>query len=91
MAPVVRQVRAALRRDDGALSAAAAPITATYVGEPACTKCHESQTAEWRQSDHARAMALAADDTVLGNFDNATFTYAGVTSSFSRRDGKLLA
>ena len=37
------------------------PLTATYVGEPACTKCHESQTAEWRQSDHARAMALATD------------------------------
>ena len=70
--------------------AAPAPITATYVGEPACTKCHESQTAEWRQSDHARAMAPATDETVLANFDNTTFTYAGVTSSFSRRDGKYV-
>ena len=68
--------------------AAPAPIAATYVGEPACTKCHEGQTAEWRQSDHARAMAPATGETVLGNFDNATFTHAGVISSFSRRGGK---
>ena len=66
-----------------------APASATYVGEPACTRCHESQTAEWRQSDHARAMAPATDDTVLGNFTNATFTYAGVTSSFFRRDARF--
>jgi Flp pilus assembly protein TadD len=65
------------------------PLTASYVGEPACTKCHESQTAEWRQSDHARAMALATGETVLGNFDQATFTYAGVQSSFFRRDGRF--
>ena len=34
-------------------------------------------------------MALATEETVLGNFDQATFTYAGVHSSFFRRDGKF--
>ena len=34
---------------------------AGFVGEPACAKCHETQTTEWRQSDHARAMELATD------------------------------
>jgi len=62
---------------------------ATYVGEPACTKCHEAQTKEWRESDHFRAMEAATDKTVLGNFDNTTFTHAGTTSSFFRRNGKF--
>jgi Flp pilus assembly protein TadD len=69
----------------------AVPIAASYVGEPACTKCHEAQTKEWRLSDHARAMEIATDRTVLGDFNGATFTYAGITSSFFRRDGKFFA
>ena len=55
---------------------------ATYVGEPACTPCHEGQTKEWRQSHHARAMEPVSESTVLGDFDNASFTYAGITSTF---------
>jgi tetratricopeptide (TPR) repeat protein len=80
------------RTSQGAVDQAApsrAAATASYVGEPACTKCHESQTKEWRLSDHARAMEIATDRAVLGDFDNATFTYAGITSSFFRRDGKF--
>jgi len=78
----------------GAPAAKAAPETqavaspSTYVGEPECTRCHEAQTKEWRQSHHARAMEVANDATMLGDFNNATFTYAGTTSSFYRRDGK---
>jgi len=68
-----------------------APAAATYVGEPACTKCHESQTKEWRVSDHARAMDVATDATVLGDFASASFTYAGITSSFFRRGGTSVA
>jgi predicted CXXCH cytochrome family protein len=34
-------------------------------------------------------MSEAAAGTVLGNFDGATFTYAGVTSTFSKRDGQF--
>jgi tetratricopeptide (TPR) repeat protein len=60
----------------------------TYVGEPACTRCHEAQTKEWRQSHHARAMEVVSDATVLGDFNNTSFTYAGITSTFSKRDGK---
>lgn len=61
----------------------------SYVGEPACTPCHESQTKEWRQSHHFRAMEVAGDATVLGDFDDATFTHAGITSTFTKRDGKF--
>ncbi len=78
----------------GAPARAAAPAPAksaasTYVGEPACTPCHEPQTKEWRQSHHARAMEVPSDATMLGDFNNASFTYAGITSTFSKRDGKF--
>ena len=45
----------------------------------------------WRESDHARAMEPANDKTVLGDFNNTTFTYAGITSTFTTRDGKFYA
>ena len=34
-------------------------------------------------------MQAATEQSVLGNFANAKFTYAGITSTFSRRDGKF--
>jgi hypothetical protein len=35
-------------------------------------------------------MAEATEEKVLGNFNDATFTYAGTTSKFSKRDGRFL-
>ncbi len=69
---------------------AAAASPATYVGRPACVTCHEDQEALWRGSHHDLAMQEATPASVLGNFDNASFTYAGVTSRFSRRDGRFV-
>jgi hypothetical protein len=34
-------------------------------------------------------MQVASEETVLGNFNNAKFTYSGVTSTFYKRDGKF--
>ncbi len=36
-------------------------------------------------------MQEATDKTVLGNFDNASFTHYGVTTTFTKRDGKFFA
>jgi len=69
--------------------ASVSPSTASFVGGPACAKCHESQAKEWRASDHARAMDVASETTILGDFSGATFTRAGITSSFFRRDGRF--
>jgi tetratricopeptide (TPR) repeat protein len=82
------------QRDSDLADGPTSPIPAktamsTYVGEPVCTPCHEAQTKEWRQSHHARAMEVASETTVLGDFNNTAFTYAGVTSTFSKRDGKF--
>ena len=85
-----RSVDPAGRPGKAGAPAPAPTAASTYVGEPSCTPCHEAQTNEWRQSHHARAMEVATDDTVLGDFNGASFTYAGITSMFSKRDGKFV-
>jgi tetratricopeptide (TPR) repeat protein len=71
-----------------ATQAAPPPAAATYLGSAACAQCHAKEAEAWRGSQHERAMQVAGEGTVLGDFANAKFTHAGVTSSFFRRDGK---
>ena len=61
-----------------------------YVGSDACKSCHEPAYTAWRSSHHYRAMLPASEESVLGDFDDASFEYAGITSRFYRRDGKFL-
>lgn len=63
----------------------AAPVTAEFVGSDSCAGCHSEQHSAWRQSQHHHAMAHAGPDTVLGDFEDARFDYAGVTTLFTRR------
>jgi hypothetical protein len=56
----------------------------------ACAACHAKENAAWQGSRHRAAMQVADAKTMLGNFNGARFTYAGVTSTFSKRDGKFL-
>ncbi len=60
-----------------------------FVGSAACGACHQGEMAAWRNSHHDLAMAEATEQSVLGNFDGATFSYGDVTSRFFRRDGKF--
>jgi predicted CXXCH cytochrome family protein len=61
-------------------------IEARYVGSDRCASCHERETRAWAGSQHQHAMQKADANTVLGDFGDRTFTYAGATSRF-RRDG----
>jgi len=61
-----------------------------YVGRQTCAKCHENQMESWHDSDHDRAMELASDLSVLGDFNDAEFTRLGATTRFFRRDDKFL-
>jgi predicted CXXCH cytochrome family protein len=65
-----------------------APVAPTFVGEAACGPCHPREVAAWRGSQHQRAMQPATRATVLGNFDDVTFTHDRVTSKMFRRNGK---
>jgi tetratricopeptide (TPR) repeat protein len=67
-----------------------AHLEPTFVGGSACIDCHETEYVRWRGSDHDKAMDIATDETVLGDFNDATLTHYGVTSRFYRRDGKFL-
>src|SRR5262249_16757872 len=63
---------------------------AAYVGAQACAGCHPQEHAAWAGSDHARAMQVANETTVLGDFADRRFAYGAITSTFSRREGRYL-
>jgi tetratricopeptide (TPR) repeat protein len=69
--------------------AAPPPAAATYIGTADCAECHAKEHGAWQGSQHDRAMQPATEKTVLGDFANAKFAFAGTTSTFSRRDGKF--
>jgi len=60
-----------------------------FVGSATCISCHQEEGKLWHASQHAHAMAHATTDTVLGNFDDASFDYYGVKSRFFKKDGKF--
>lgn len=62
---------------------------AVFVGSSTCQSCHTNQFADWKKSDHFLAMQHPHDSTVLGDFNNATYSADGVTSKFFKRDGKF--
>lgn len=59
-----------------------------FVSNQSCVSCHAEAAKEWQGSHHQQAMQDVNEKTVLGDFNDTTFTDAGVTSRFFRRDGK---
>ena len=80
------------RQPRALLAGASAPArpAASYVGQQVCGQCHEQVEQRWRGSHHDLAMQPATETSVAGRLQDARFTYAGVTSSFFRRDGKFV-
>jgi hypothetical protein len=68
-------------------SPASSPLS--YVGSAACAQCHRPEAELWHKSQHKHAMALATDQSVLGDFNNASYDNFGTRSRFFRRDGKF--
>lgn len=60
----------------------------TYVGRKICGNCHRKEMEQFKNSDHDLAMQPADSRAVLGNFDNTSFTYNRITSTFFKRNGK---
>jgi predicted CXXCH cytochrome family protein len=54
------------------------------IGSEACRDCHQQAYKDWRGSHHDLAMQAPSAQTVLGDFDDATFIYNGVTTRFYR-------
>jgi predicted CXXCH cytochrome family protein len=62
---------------------------AYFTGGQACIECHQKEYRLWKGSDHDSAMAVASDTSVKGDFNNAEFTFNGITSKFYKRGGKF--
>jgi predicted CXXCH cytochrome family protein len=70
-----------------ATSAANADAPSAYIGAQACAGCHAAQAASWGRSHHALAMQPTTAQTVLGDFNAATFEHDGATTTTFFRDG----
>lgn len=60
-----------------------------YAPEGACVACHTAEFKDWKDSDHDWAMRKASAESVLGNFNNATFKDGEVEARFFQRDDKF--
>jgi predicted CXXCH cytochrome family protein len=72
------------RQDPDGVGALAREAPVGYVGSAACADCHPRQFESWRVSHHARAMAEAAPNTVLGDFANRQAEAGSSRATFSR-------
>ena len=63
---------------------------ASFVGSASCIECHQQEYELWENSHHDQAMKIADSTTILADFNNTTFTYKGVKSSFFLKKGGLL-
>jgi tetratricopeptide (TPR) repeat protein len=65
-------------------------MPAEYSGLATCAECHAEQVRFWRDSHHDLAMQYASEETVLADFSNSSFTYAGITSTFYKKNSKFM-
>ncbi len=61
-------------------------LAQTNKGVTDCVSCHKTQVSDWKKSDHAKAMDIASDKTILGNFNNITVTHYSQTARFYKKD-----
>jgi len=82
------------KRQEGGMAQAGGPQTksaeASYVGRESCRECHQKEFELFKGSDHDMAMDTATAETVLGDFNNVSYTHFGVTSRFFMEDGRFM-
>ncbi len=61
-----------------------------FTGSNTCKNCHASEYSSWQGSHHDLAMQLPTPDTVLGDFDDASFTYNNITTRFFRDGDRFM-
>jgi predicted CXXCH cytochrome family protein len=63
---------------------------ATYVGEAKCVSCHTEQASLMQGSHHQLAMQVANEQTVLGDFNDATLVHHDIHSRMFRDGDKFM-
>ncbi|MGB0836767.1 MAG: tetratricopeptide repeat protein [Flavobacteriaceae bacterium] len=61
------------------------PHDGGFVGSSQCASCHETQFQDWTGSDHQLAMQLPTEESVLGDFNDSSVTFYGITSRFFKK------
>lgn len=56
-----------------------------FLGDQVCKECHVNEFKDWEGSHHDKAMEIAKESTMLGDFNDAKFTSQGITSHFYRK------
>ena len=59
-----------------------------YAQSTTCVTCHPGQYETWHNTYHRTMTQRAGPESVVGDFDDAHYTYQGVTSRFWREDGR---
>ena len=54
-----------------------------------CGACHEKELTDWLESDHSKAMAIASENTVLGDFNDFTFKHFNQKATFYKKGKKF--
>ena len=63
---------------------------ANYVGRETCADCHQQQVELFTGSHHDKAMDVATDQTVLGDFNDQTIEHFGVTTRLFREGDRFM-
>lgn len=61
-----------------------------FVGGEVCAGCHTRESALWRDSHHAAAMAVPSAESIKGAFDGRSFAGPVGTTRFFQRDGRYV-
>ncbi len=65
-------------------------LKSKFVGSRSCKSCHETEFRQWQGSHHQLSMLEADSSSVLGDFNDVTFTHKGVKTFFYREDDKYM-
>jgi tetratricopeptide (TPR) repeat protein len=63
---------------------------AHFVGKESCRECHLTEYNDWVGSDHDKAMAVATDSTVLGDFSDVEVQSNGRANRMYKDNGKFM-
>ncbi|MGO4999538.1 tetratricopeptide repeat protein [Oceanisphaera sp. W20_SRM_FM3] len=66
------------------------PTAPSYVGGQHCQSCHQAESKQWKNSHHDLSMQTVNTQTVLGDFNNTDFDYAGTRSHFFKDDKRFM-
>ncbi len=65
-------------------------MESTYIGDKACVSCHKQEHQEWQGSHHDEAMMIADENSVKADFNNTSFNYNGIISTFYKNNNKYM-